>query len=742
MLGSNASICPATIPESLRPINWVGRIERLLLLFLLLLFAVRGLIPAWSHLDADFPNYYLVARLWREGYPVERVYDWVWFQRQKDHAGIDKALVGFTPSTLTSALIVLPLSSLSPLQASRCWLVISLGFLLSAAAILKQVTRLTWQRIGVIMFLAVTPLQKNFLLGQVYSVVLFLLALGVWSYFKDRQFLSGVVLASAAAINIYLVLFLVFFAMKKRWRAACGVIAGIASASVLSIYLFGADACRIYLREVFPWQLRGEINDPYAIDWDSLNALVRRLFIAEPELNPAPVAHLPSLYALLHSLTYSFIFIAFLWAIGSEGENSSRDKLEWASYLFLLLLLSPGPLPFHFVALILTVALAVDYLLARGQVAWAGSFVALYALTCMPYDRLYRMNPSGWRSLLFAPRLSFMMVLAGVLLWILASCSETSFGSRLRARLSVFAAVGFAAMTASCFMLTVHHLAGQFDNYRTRVTTVFGSAIAADPAASSDSLFSDALVPRFSPSAKDAFIIRKVHAGSVSFYGGGGDWFHPAAIKDGPTSWAEVATSHGSQIVRFDSSGPDWSTRPLTIEADDAEQPAVSPRGKLLAYVREVRGRGSLWIRRIGVGVSRGPSSAERELAGAFYDVREAAFYPNNKVIFSSRHNRKFRLYTADPETGTIAELSAVTCSARYPSVSSDGQWMAFSCERGGVWQLFAMNLGTAEQRQLTSSACNSVSPTWMPDSRDLIYATDCGRALGITALSRLTAVH
>lgn len=111
-------------------------------------------------------------------------------------------------------------------------------------------------------------------------------------------------------------------------------------------------------------------------------------------------------------------------------------------------------------------------------------------------------------------------------------------------------------------------------------------------------------------------------------------------------------------------------------------------------------------------------------------------------MIFSSSQPERNRLYSVDPQSGSVVELTSVTCSARYPAPSPDGHWIAFSCDRGGVWQLIVMNRATAEQRQLTNSDCNSITPAWLPDSRSLIYATDCGRALGITALSKLRVVR
>jgi hypothetical protein len=736
---SGTLISTAAPSELPRPSAFCTWAERSLLSILLLVFVLTGFIPAWTHLDSDFPNYYLLARLYREGQPVERAYEWIWFQRQKDHAGINRALVGFIPSTLASALVVLPLSSLSPLQANRCWLVLNLALLSFIGALLKVITQLGLRRIGILIFLAIAPLRINFLQGQEHVIVLCLLALAAWLYVGERHFLSGIVLATAAAMKLYPALFLIFFVLKKEWRAAFGLVVGTACAALSSAYLFGANACRIYVREVLPWALRGEITDPYDIRWDSISALLHRLFIAEPELNPSPVAHWPSLYAVLHPLIHGFIFVAFMWALTSETRDPGRRMIGWASYLFLLLLLSPLPQPFHFVVLILPVALVVDYLCLHEQTALAGIVIAIYALICLPYDRVYRMNPSGWRSLFFFPRLSFMVLLGGVLLWILVSDSRESLSTRVRSRSALFAALAFVILTTAGFISNLRHFRGQFDNYATRVATISGSAIATDPVVTSDSLFFTALVPSFSASSNDAYAVHKLKDDSITSYGTGGDWFHPAATNDG-TSWAEVANGTGSEIVQFESKGLLAAGPRLTLAADNAEQPVVSSEGKLLAYIREVQGRGSLWVRQIGRNGTG--ENADRELAGLQYDVREASFFPDHRMVFSSAREGEFSLRVVDPETGGIADLTAVSCSARYPAISPDGLWIAFSCEHRGYWQLHVMSMRTAEHLQLTASECNSISPAWMPNSKDLIYATDCGRGLGITALSKVNVFH
>jgi len=732
---------PTRHPRWFRGLAWGVLAERLLLALLVLLFAARGLVPGWRHLNSDFASCYLAARLYREAYPLERVYEWKWFQRQKDHAGIERTFVGFIPFTPTSVLPIVPLSWLSPEQASRLWLAMNLGLLLTVVVLLQAITSLSWRRIALLTFLAVAPLRSNFLLGQTHLVVLCLLTLAAWMYFRNRPFLSGTVVAAAAAMKIYPALFLVFFLLKKQWRAASGLALGTAAAVTLSLGLFGVGTCRIYWREVLPWDLRGDVVDPYAIGWDSLNALLHRLFIFEPELNATPLAHLPSLYCFLYSVISGFVVVSYLWAIGSKRSDSSRRKLEWASYCFLLLLLSPQPLPYHFVLLILTAGLVTDYLVAQRRARLLGFVAVVYTLACLPYERLYRLNPRSWKSLFFFPRLSFMFLLAGILFWILVSESEGSLENFLRRRSAMRPAVAFLAITTVGFVLNLRHQAGEFDNYKTRVTTSVGSAIAMDPVATRDGIFFGSLVPKFVASGRDEYVIRKLHDDSLMSFGGGGDWFHPTVTQNGQTSWAEVA-SKNSRIGRFDSAHRSSGNQPFIVEAVDAEQPVVSSAGELLAYLREVRGRASLWFRGIKGDGKSTLFAQERELADPHYDVREAAFSVDNQIVFSSWAHERYELFAADPASGAITRMSSVTCSARYPAFSPDGQWMAFSCQSSGVWQLVVMNLRTFEQRQLTTSDCNSITPAWTPDSKDVIYATDCGRALGITALARLKVIR
>jgi Glycosyltransferase family 87/WD40-like Beta Propeller Repeat len=730
---------PVAGRHSLRAGDWVVWSERVLLLLLICLFITRGFVPAWKHLNTDFPNYYLGARLYRQGHSIERVYEWIWFQRQKDHLGVDQRLVGFIPLTLPSILPVMPLSWLPPLQAKHVWLLMNLAFLALTAALLKSSTNLEMRRVALLTFLAVLPLRDSFLYGQMHIFVLLILTFSAWLYFKDSFFRSGLVLALAAAIKIYPALFLIFFVWKKQWRAAAGLMIGLSGVALASVSLFGRDACRLYAVEVLPRALRGEVTDPYNVAWNSFTALLRRLFLYEPELNPSPVAHLPWLYAFLQPLIHGLLFVAFMWAIGSRIEDRGRTKLEWATYSFLLLLLSSQPATYHFVALILTAVLVFDHLLARGQTIRAIVVVGLYALTCGPRVQLHGIPAAGWGNLLLFPRLLWMILLGGVLLWILIDLPPELMSIRFNFRATLFAASASIALAAVGFSSTMHHLKGQFGNYGMRVLTVPNSSLATDPIITSEGLFFTALVPTFPATGPNTYAVHQLKGGFVVSFATTDDWFHPTAGTIGQPTWTEVASGSGSRVVSFAPSARPGFTDDIPREVKNGEQPVASPDGELLAYLRELKGRTSLWIRRSNNTSGGDRTVDERQIAGPQYDVRDAAFFPDHHIVFSSRHEGRFRLYEANPASGSVDEMRLPACSARYPAISPDGKWIAFSCGQGGTWQVQVMNLQTGKQIQLTNAECNSVGPIWTLDSKELIYATDCGRGLGLTALAKLS---
>ena len=706
--------------------------ESVLLLALLTFFAWKAFVPAWSALNTDFPSYYLAARLYRQGYPLKRVYDWVWFQRQKDHAGVEHPLVSFTPNPPVCVLPVLPFSSLSPLAAKRSWLILNLVLLGGAILLLNSIVRLGLRRVAIIAFLALDALRTNFLYGQEHLLIAFLLALAAFFYFRGSKAAAGATLACGAALKIYPALFLFYFLRKKQWRAIAGLALCSLGLGLLSIALFGFETVRYYTIELLPRYLAGEVINPYDIHWSSFTALLHRMFLFEPELNPHPWVHLPVAYAVLQPLCQALLFVPTLWLISSSPAAPAKEKLEWGTYVVLLLILSTSPAPYHFCALIVAGVLATNYLQETGQRGKAFILLALYALVCLPVHRDWSGPLTVWLTVQASLRLGALTALWVLLLWALSSRQPEAF----RVRLKSLEAAAFAFLMLGLVIAGVggnlRHLNGLFANYAARLLAREGSGIATDPAVAGERVF-------FTTMVRSGYAIASLDRGSVTNLALDPDAFHLTACESGE-AWVELAST-SSRVVRFSLRQSPITPDRVVVEAEDAEQPVVSRDGKWLVFIREARGHAGLWVKEL-------PPKANATSAGAAgwqagddrYSILEAAFFPDDRIVFAAETGRSTALFTLDPETRRISPLPVSSRPTRYPAVSTDGQWLAYSQDETGSWRLWVMRLSTGEKRRLTLGDCNSIAPAWFGDSKTLVYATDCGRALGLTALCRVRA--
>jgi len=70
------------------------------------------------------------------------------------------------------------------------------------------------------------------------------------------------------------------------------------------------------------------------------------------------------------------------------------------------------------------------------------------------------------------------------------------------------------------------------------------------------------------------------------------------------------------------------------------------------------------------------------------------------------------------------------------PSLSPDGERVAFASNRSGFWDLYLLTLSTGEIHPLTNTPAYDAAPTWSPDGRWLAYETYDGNDLEIAILS------
>jgi Glycosyltransferase family 87 len=694
------------------------------LAFLACLLLGKGVLPGWHRLNSDFPNYYLVARLLREGYSLDRIYDWVWLQRIKDHWGLDQSLVAFAGLTPLSALPILPVAGFAALTAKRFWIVANLLFLFGTAETMHRVTNLGRRRVWILSLLAFIPLRASFLLGQMHILVLLLLALAYFFRIRRQPVACGICVALAGALKVYPLLFVFYFAWKKQWREVFSTACATAALVGIGYACMSSHLMHIYLTQILPRSMQGEVIDPYNFRAASAAAFLHRLFLFEPDLNPAPVWNRRVLYSIFYPLWQAAVLFPLFLSIRPSSNDRDTEKLEWAIFLFALLMLSPVPSSYHFVVMILPMVLAADVLVKRQQYDRLAVVILLYYIICGVTIPAARVGV-GFS---FFTVLAFARLWTGLLLWLfLVIClwgrnelpeSRRALGLRafaLDAIVSIFWIAGFAGYQ--------QHFAHLEEDIHARLRLPIHPPLATGLHPRAGGFVATMMTPVGYQIADQngQAVLPSATAGT--------DQLSSAAAADRASVFVEVADENGSRIVLRDAPA---------VQIANAESPALSDDGAELAYIREEKGRGSLRMARLVSSSGTLAVTGDAEVVEGPYDVRDTSFAPSGYIVFSARVGGQTSIYKVRPG-GTPSILVSGKEEVESGAVSPTGQWIVFRELLGNRWQLVRMDLASRQERQLTFGDCNAFAPAWM-NATTVGYGTDCGRGLGLPALASINA--
>ncbi|HEX3470706.1 MAG TPA: glycosyltransferase family 87 protein, partial [Silvibacterium sp.] len=586
-------VAQANSMSSLRD-SWITSyqpvIETCVVTLLAVLLLWKGVLPGWRTLNTDFSNYYIVARLIREHYCLDRIYDWIWLQRIAIRFGINHQLVGFLGLTPFSSLPIIPLSWLPVLEAKRVWIVCNLALLAISVQLLSKTTGLNLRRVWLIALCAAIPLRTSFLFGQMHILVLALLVMAYVCHMSNRQITSGCCIALAAALKIYPIFFCLYFAVKRRWKAFFAALLGTALCLFLSYTITGPTAMKLYLFQQLPRTLQGESNNPFIPALTSSSALFHRLFLFEPELNPRPLVSSSLLYAVSYPLWQAILATIVLLRLRTNFRADEREALDWSLFLVLLVFLSSAPASYQFVVLIAAAVPTIAALTATQRKRAAISFFFLYLAAC----NVGTLNP---RQLAVAPitPLLYLKLWVGVAMllfyWVILKPPATDkalqdTNSFHTSRFKV------AAIIFSLWLIGVYsawsHLRDIKVANNERLTIPDNAYLRGRPLNTDSGLIYVAMLP-------DGYRVLRGNALFSDAHHEGGaamDELSFTANSSGKDLWVEVASRGGSRLVHFISGAPD----PAPCSIGDAEYPMLSVDGSALAFLREDHGRGSLWM--------------------------------------------------------------------------------------------------------------------------------------------------
>jgi hypothetical protein len=577
---------------------------RLAALGTFVLFLIAAFRPGWIHAETDFPNYYTAAVLVRQHQPLHNYYDWTWFARQMNYAGNGMQIGAYQPQTPLTMIPMVGIAGFPPQEAKQIWLLCNLIFLAGTAWLLSRVTKFSFEAIWLLAFCGYFSLRTNFLYGQYYVFLLFMLTLAYYFLHRQRNWLGGAVTGLAFVLKLYGGPFLLYFVIKRQWKALLGMIAAVLLLGGVALALFGQADLRYYATQILPRSLETGQVDPYNPSIATFATLLMRSFVAEPELNPHPLWQAPWLCFFLRSFISLATMTFLLLGIGMK-RTTNRYNFAW--FVVAAFMLSTSTSSYSFIVLLLPLVL----LLQDSGPRRSFILVATYILLTLPL-----------RPTFLFPKVALLIALFIGLGW---PCWRAM--SR-RTAVCAMAAVALIAFFSAQQRMNSYQSepAQHYEQIAVQGEALFSSF----PVVSRFGVFYQSM-------SRTRYVLRWLHDNQNQEIAFDGQALHPRLAPDGSSIDFELVSNRTSSMMKFDPATGRSTPLPIGVPADTAVS-AVSPDGQWMAYESAQDGPMHIWLRNLA-------SGQERRLTGGNCNSSAPAWELDSKaILFASDCERAFGL--------------------------------------------------------------------------------------------------
>jgi len=162
---------------------------------------------------------------------------------------------------------------------------------------------------------------------------------------------------------------------------------------------------------------------------------------------------------------------------------------------------------------------------------------------------------------------------------------------------------------------------------------------------------------------------------------------------------------------------------PLAGIGQDAHRPAVSPRGKLLAYTQ--------WFTNVNIWRAKGPRAPAQggspvELISSPRTQMEGQFSPDGKrVAFWSNRSGTPEIWVCNSDGSSPVQLTSFGGPSNgTPQWSPDGRWIAFDSSVSGRAGVFVVSAEGGEPRRVSEGNSEDMVPSWSRDGKWIYFCS------------------
>ena len=204
--------------------------------------------------------------------------------------------------------------------------------------------------------------------------------------------------------------------------------------------------------------------------------------------------------------------------------------------------------------------------------------------------------------------------------------------------------------------------------------------------------------------------------------------FHmPRFSPDGRRLLADFTTADGRDVWQLDLA--DGALSRVTFDRDGHDA-SWEPDGRHVAYSSVSRSGGALTVYRANPGrpgeVDSLISSTSVTYTGEWLPDRSAIVTAGNSLAGDTRGDIAI---VRNAGRGPVEALVATRFEERFPSVSRDGRWLAYTSDQSGATEVYVRPLDR-EGDELRVSLTGGSEPMWGPSGRELFYRAPVANAV------------
>ena len=147
-----------------------------------------------------------------------------------------------------------------------------------------------------------------------------------------------------------------------------------------------------------------------------------------------------------------------------------------------------------------------------------------------------------------------------------------------------------------------------------------------------------------------------------------------------------------------------------------------------IVFVSEGADLEQIRLRKAGGGRVKTSKLTLQEPTGTYFTP--SLSFDGERVAFASRLGRNYDIYVMELRSRKQRRVTFAPSRDLYPSWSPDGSRIAFASDKEGVFNLYTIEKNGENRTRLTNSSGDDIQPDWSPDGSKIAFVSDQASAV------------